>query len=49
MTHSELHRKKRTKNYVLLFLLLTLIALFFTVTMVKIANSSLPAAGTERK
>ena len=38
MPHSELHKKKRGKNYLMLALILGWIALIWAITMIKISN-----------
>lgn len=38
MPHSELHKKKRNKNYLMLALILGWIALIWAITMIKISN-----------
>ena len=40
MPIEELHKRKRTKNYIVLAALAAWIALIWIVTMVKIANGS---------
>ncbi len=36
MPHSELHKKKAKKNYIVLGIIFALIALFWAITMIKI-------------
>jgi len=38
MPHSPLHEKKKSKNYAMLAILLALVAIFFTVGIVKMAG-----------
>jgi hypothetical protein len=40
MPHSDLHKKKRKKNYIVLAMIIGFIALVWAVTMVRIANAS---------
>lgn len=39
MPHSELHKKKRTKNFVVLSLIIAFMAMIWMITMIRMANA----------
>ncbi len=41
MPHSDLHKKKAKKNYIVLGIIFALVALFWIMTMIKVGGSSL--------
>ena len=41
MPYSKLHQQKKVKNYTLLVVLLSIIAILFVVAMVKMSNSGM--------
>lgn len=40
MPHSDIHQRKRAKNYTLLCILVGMMALFYALTMVKMGAAS---------
>jgi hypothetical protein len=48
MPISEIHKKKRLKNYVILAILLSVIAMFFTVTIIKLKAVSANVESTKK-
>jgi len=47
MPHSELHKKKRKKNWAILAALVVFIAIIWTISIIKIANAQEPSKEAE--